>query len=61
MLDLESEVTRGSGSIPTEGNILLLEIFFTSDANVGVIANFVYLWENSNTCPDYKDKGFIIS
>ena len=37
------------GSIPTGGNILSLD-FFTycskaSDANIGIIANFVYLWK----------------
>ena len=44
MLDLESEVMRGPGSIPTEGNILPLDFFHVvraSDANIGIIANFV--------------------
>ena len=39
---------RGLGSIPTLGNILSLDIFAivrASDANVGIIANFVYLWK----------------
>ena len=45
MLDLE---TCASGSIPTKGNVLLLDFFLfprsiDSDAN---IANFVYLWKN---------------
>ena len=43
MLDLES---WASGSIFTGGNILLLEFFLfscnkASDANIGIIANFV--------------------
>ena len=41
MLDLESEVMGGLGSIPTRGNILSLDIFFSrskvSDANIGII------------------------
>ena len=43
MLDLES---LASGSIPTRGNILLLNFFLfscskASDVNIGIIANFV--------------------
>ena len=37
---------RGPGSIPTGGNILSLDIFHVrsaSDANIGIIANFIYL------------------
>ena len=34
VLDLKSEVMRGSGSIPTEGDILNGKNFFDSDANV---------------------------
>ena len=45
MLDLESEVMRGLGSIPTGDNILLLDVLFSfskaSDANIDIIANFV--------------------
>ena len=45
VLDLESEAMRGPGYIPTGSNILSL--FFScskaSDANIGIIANFVYL------------------
>ena len=44
VLDLESEVMRGLGSIPTWGNILSLDFFSSSkasDANIGIIANFV--------------------
>ena len=47
VLDLESEVMRGVGSIPTGGNILLLDFLFShskaSDANIGIIANVVCL------------------
>ena len=43
VLDLESKVMRGLGSIP---KILLLDLLFShskaSDVNVGIIANFVY-------------------
>ena len=43
MLEFESEAMSGSGSIPSEGNILSL--YFprskASDANIGIIANFV--------------------
>ena len=40
-LDLESEVLRGPGSIPTGGNILSLEFFLFSrnkdeNANIGI-------------------------
>ena len=40
VLDLESEVMRGLGSIPTGGNIFHW-IFLFSDANIGIFANFV--------------------
>ena len=43
-LDLESEAMRGSGSIPTGGNILSLDFIScskASDANIGIISNFV--------------------
>ena len=46
MLDLESEAMRGPGSISTGGNILSLDFLHVvraSDANIGIIANFVYL------------------
>ena len=46
MLDLESEAMRDPGSIPAGGNILVTEFFSHSkapDANIGIIANFVYL------------------
>ena len=46
VLDLESEAMGGLGSIPTRGNILSLNFFQVvraSDANIGIIANFVYL------------------
>ena len=42
VLDLESEAIRGPGSIPTGGKILSRSK--ASDANIGIIANFVYLW-----------------
>ena len=48
MLDLESEAIKGLGSIPTGGNILSLDFFWhskASDANIGIITNFVYLWK----------------
>ena len=42
MLDMK---TLASGSIPTRGNISLLNLLFshskTSDTNIGIIANFV--------------------
>ena len=41
MLDLESEVMRGQGSIPTGGNILSLDFVSrskASDAYIGIIA-----------------------
>ena len=44
VLDLESEVMRGPGSIPTGGNILLMDFISrskASDANIGIFANFV--------------------
>ena len=46
VLDLESEDMRCPGSIPTGGNILSLDFFScskASDANIGIIANFVNL------------------
>ena len=45
-MDLESELMRGPDSIPTGGNILSLDFLShskASDANIGIIANFVYL------------------
>ena len=49
MLELESE---GLGSIPTRGNILLLKFLFSrsndSDANIGIIANFIQFVKNLN-------------
>ena len=45
LLDLESEVMRGPGSIPTGGNIFHWTFWFSrskaSGANIGIIANFV--------------------
>ena len=45
VLDLESEAMRGPGSIPTGGNIFHWIFLFShskaSDANIGIIANFV--------------------
>ena len=45
VLDLESEVMRGLGSIPTGRNIFhWISLFSRSkavDANIGIIANFV--------------------
>ena len=45
MLDLESEVMKGPGSFPNEGNIFHWIFFFlrskVSDANIGIIVNFV--------------------
>ena len=47
VLDLKSEVMRGPGSIRTGGNILSLDFLFSnseaSDANIGIIANVVFL------------------
>ena len=44
-MDLESEAMRDLGSIPTGGNIFLLEFLFScskdSDANICIIDNFV--------------------
>ena len=43
---MESEAMRGRGDIPTGGNILSLDFFHVvraSNANIGIIANFVYL------------------
>ena len=53
VLDLESEVMRGPGSIPTGGNILSLDFFSRSKASDAIIANLVYLrktrlWFNLN-------------
>ena len=45
MLDFKSDIMRGLGSIPTGGNIFHWIILFSrskvSDANIGIIANFV--------------------
>ena len=40
---------RGPGSIPTGDNILSLDFFSRSKASgdIGIIANFMYLWKNS--------------
>ena len=53
MLDLESEVMRAPGSIPTGGNIFHWIFLFSrteaSDANIGFIANrkeIANIWEN---------------
>ena len=47
VLDLESEVMRGLGSIPTGGNIFYWTFLFShskaSDANIAIIANVVCL------------------
>ena len=56
VLDLESEVMGGLGPIPTGGNILLLDFFLfscskASDANIGIIANFVYFVKTAIVCP----------
>ena len=51
VLNLESEVMRNPGSIPIGGNILSLDFFSCSkdsDANTGIIANFVYFVKNAN-------------
>ena len=55
LLDLESEVMRGLGSIPIGGNILLLDLFLfsrckTSDANIGLIAILMH-FEKTLMCP----------
>ena len=45
-LDLESEIMRGQGSIPTGGKILSLDFLShseASDANICIIANVVCL------------------
>ena len=46
MLDLESEVMRGQGSIPTGGNIFHWSFLFSqskaSAANIGIIAILVH-------------------
>ena len=41
MLDLESEVMRGPGSIPTGGNILSLEFFVFNACMVGAWGAYV--------------------
>ena len=45
VLDMESDVMRGPGSIPTGGNtfhwIFLFSCSKASNANIGIIANFV--------------------
>ena len=49
MLDLESEVMRGLGSIPTGGNILSLDFFShskASDVNIIIIVNFCLFVKN---------------
>ena len=47
MLDLETEVVTGPGSILTEGNILLLFLRSKAcDANIGIIAIVVCLQKN---------------
>ena len=38
MLDLESEVMRGPGSIPTEGNILSLDFFHVIKPPMPILA-----------------------
>ena len=46
VLDLESEAMRGPGSIPMGGEHFVTGFFShskASDANIGTIANFVYL------------------
>ena len=51
VLDLVSEAMtgreymRGSGSIPTGGNILSLEFFHVVRARKANIGNFIYLWK----------------
>ena len=54
MLDLESEVMRGPGSMPTGGNIFHWIILFSrskaSDANIGIIANFALLRKTPMSC-----------
>ena len=50
VLNLESEVMRGPGSIP---RVTFCHWIFscskTSDANIGIIANFVYLWKTKSS------------
>ena len=59
MIELESEVP---GSVLNEGNILLLEFFFSHckacDANIGIVANVVCLWKTRLISLD--GKGFKI-
>ena len=46
VLDLESEVMRGPGSLPIGGNILSLDFFShnkASDANIDIVANVMCL------------------
>ena len=48
-LDLESEVMRGLGSIPSWGKILSPDFISRSkdsDANIGILANFVEFVKN---------------
>ena len=56
MLDLESEVLRGPGSIPTGGNIFQCTFFFShgnaSAANIGIIAVLVN-FEKTLLIPTY--------
>ena len=51
VLDLESEVTRGLGSIPTRGNIFHWIFLFSrgkaSAANIGIIAILLHFEKNS--------------
>ena len=67
MLDLESEVMRGPGSIFTGGNILSLDFFDVvkaSDANIDIIANFANLRKtrlNPNLQMDQLEKSFIMN
>ena len=53
--DFNQRLIRGLGSILTGGNIFCWNILFSrsksSDTKVGIIINFVYLWENSNKSP----------
>ena len=38
VLDLESEIMRGLGSIPTRGNILLLDFFYVAKPLMPILA-----------------------
>ena len=48
VLDLESEVMRGPGSIPTRGNILLIDLLFSHCK--GSVVNTMELWPNNRLC-----------